>query len=261
MLLYPVGIIIAIAAMWASVVHLQQDVSSYYDLVAILVVFGGTFAVAVVTLPWGLKKDLTKGFLYLIGKSTANQRLALNESLHFYQSASGGAYKAADKRYLYQQILDEGFELVSLGLPKEKIESILTERVVQYVKRQKRVANAIRGLSKYPPAFGLMGTVLGLVNVMTGVSTGADGKQTAIKMALALVATMYGLIVANLVINPAGELILKRAIEEESQADMAIMAVLLVAEKVSALEAQETLNSFVSEEDRVSLISGYEEAV
>lgn len=53
-----------------------------------------------------------------------------------------------------------------------------------------------------------MGTVLGLVNLMRGISAGLDAKDTGVQMAVALVATFYGLIFANLIVNPAGEAIL-----------------------------------------------------
>ena len=96
-----------------------------------------------------------------------------------------------------------------------------------------------------------MGTVLGLVNVMTGVSNGADAKSTALKMSIALVATMYGLVVANLFVNPAGELIQRYANDDESLAQIAVEAVMLEINKSSYLEAQEYLNSFAPEESRL----------
>lgn len=260
MILYPIGLIIAMAAMFASVKHLNQNIIDYYDVVALFVVLGGTLAVTLVTIPWEYRKDVFRGLRFLLGKSNANMKDVVAECMSFVQTAPQGGYNTVKSDKLYHQILSDGFELVSLGMSSERIHQVLSERVHQFAKRQKKVANSIRSLAKYPPAFGLMGTVLGLVNVMHGVSGGADGKETSMKMAIALVATMYGLIVSNLVINPAGEMILKRANEEESQGDIAINAVLLLNEKASLLDSQEILNSFVSKEERVNILESFSEA-
>lgn len=260
MFIYPLGLIIAIAAIWGSLTHLDQSIGSYYDLVAILVVFGGTTAVAVITLPWVYKKDIFQSFSYLFVRSHKTPKETIEKCMTFFQQMNSGTYKSPTSKDLYLKILADGQELISLGMGREKVEQLLVERVVQHTRRRRRISNAIRSLAKYPPAFGLMGTVLGLVNVMQAVSQGADGKHTAIKMALALVATMYGLIVANLLINPAGELIFKRALEEEAQCELAIRTVLLVFDRASLLEAQETLNSFVPESDRINLLGSFQEA-
>lgn len=260
MILYPLGIIVAAIAMFASVRHLGQDIASYFDMVALLVVLGGTTAVTIVTIPWEFRKDIFQGVSFLFGKRNSTMKTVVADCINFIQQGSQGVYSSPKTNKLYQRILNDGFELVSLGLPSDRIEQILIERVQNHSKRQKRVANALRSLSKYPPAFGLMGTVLGLVNVMQGVSKGADGKETALHMAIALVATMYGLVVSNLVINPAGEMILKRANEEESQGEIAINAAILMKERASLLESQELLNSFVSDEHRVNILEGYTEA-
>jgi chemotaxis protein MotA len=73
-------------------------------------------------------------------------------------------------------------------------------------------------------------------------------------MAIALVATFYGLLVANLIVNPAGENIEKHTKEDEDRGVIAMQTILLAAERVNLLEAQEVLNSFVEERERVDVI-------
>jgi chemotaxis protein MotA len=72
-------------------------------------------------------------------------------------------------------------------------------------------------------------------------------------MAIALVATFYGLLIANLLVNPAGELILKKAQEEEELAEIAIQTLLLMNSKASQLEALETINSYVPLHERADV--------
>jgi chemotaxis protein MotA len=258
MSLFPVSILIVFLAFGASIIHLNQSARDYYDFVAFLLVIFGTFAVALVNIPWKYKRDLKIAFSRLFFGYKIDFKTCLKNSLD-YVSTPWDTSQRLNSTILYQSILKDGFELKSLNIPVEKIEIILNERIHSFLGRQKKIANAIKGLAKYPPAFGLMGTVLGLVNVMTGVSTGSDAKSTALKMAIALVATMYGLLVANLFVNPAGEMIQKYANDDESFAQIAVEAVLLEIHQTSLLEAQEYLNSFAPVESRISLTNNFNE--
>ncbi len=259
MSLFPVGILIALASFAAAISHLNQGVRNYFDWVALLMVFGGTLAVGVILIPWHLRKDLSRSLMDLIRPFSTNHKDVLNDCITTLRNRQAPESSAATNE-IYLSLLRDGVELLNLGFPAEKIRFILTERLHAYGRQKRKIANAVRSLAKYPPAFGLMGTVLGLVNVMRNVSNGGDGKQTALEMAIALVATMYGLVIANLFVNPAGELILKRTVEQESYGEIAVEAMILFAENVSLLESQEVLNSFVPNEQRISVISEQFEA-
>ncbi len=90
---------------------------------------------------------------------------------------------------------------------------------------------------------------------MRAITEGMDPRQTGVKMALALVATLYGLIVANFIVAPIGEAITKRVGLEQFHAEIALQSVLLAADRVSLLKSQEMLNSYVSKKQRVNIIS------
>jgi chemotaxis protein MotA len=150
--------------------------------------------------------------------------------------------------------MTDGTELIALGFDHSKIHSILSERIYQWGERKQRVANSIRSLAKYPPAFGLVGTVLGLVSLMRSISDGASSSEAGVRMAVALVATLYGLLTANLILNPAGENILKSVNEEKKAAEIALEAILMAAQGVNLLEAQEVLNSHVGPDDRINIL-------
>lgn len=255
MILYPFSLFIAFVAMAISIHHLGQEFKNYYDFVALMMVSGGTVAVAIATIPWEYRRQTMQGFLHLFKRERILYKKFLNNCLQLLSKRTGASPFAEQKGLgLHERIVNEGFELVALGLPSEKIETILKERIFQESRRARRVANSLRSLSKYPPAFGLVGTVLGLVNVMRGVSSGWDAQRTGLEMSVALVATLYGLIVSNLFVNPAGEMVLKKSHEEEELADIAVVAIVLYANNASLLEAQETLNSMVPEQDRLNIL-------
>jgi chemotaxis protein MotA len=256
-MIYPLGLIIAFISIALSVFHLRQSVFSYFDLVALLVVFGGTTAVAVITLPWEYRGELKKSFKDLFSARKRNPRELLGECMSLVQTArAGGTFSEFRTEGPAGDVLRDGAELLTLGFSAEKIETILGERIRQSTDRANRVANAIRSLAKYPPAFGLVGTVLGLVSLMRTLSDGGNAQETGLRMAVALVATLYGLLVSNLLLNPAGEHVLKFSVEDEKDGEIALQAVLLASERASLLEAQEMLNSFVDRKSRINILGG-----
>lgn len=250
------GLLIATASLVASIIHLGQSAASYYDFVGITMVIGGTIATAVITFPWVLKKEYKQQLTALVVKPSVDKKDLVTECLNFCKRVSLGNLKEAPTtKSITSQILKDGLELIQLGFKSDKIEILLKERLYQMTQRSKTVGTSFRSLAKYPPAFGLAGTVLGLVHLMRGVSDGMSPQETGVRMAIALVATFYGLLVANLVVNPIGEAISKNVQEEEKIGEIALQAVLLAADRIDLLESQEMLNSFVSTEDRVDFIS------
>ena len=248
------GLSLALISILGAIFHLHQSIALYFDLVALFVVIGGTIAVAIITLPWHYFPEIISGFKGLVSQQKRDPQLLVTESMRFIQSFySGSPARDFMVHGLAREVLNDGAEMLSLGFSAENLRAILSERIRETSDRQARVANAVRGLSKYPPAFGLIGTVLGLVSLMRSLSESSGAEETGMRMAVALVATLYGLLVANLIINPSGESLLKHSSIERKDADLALQAVLLAAERVPLLECHEMLNSFVHPRHRISL--------
>lgn len=255
-MMFLLGIGVAAIALISAVIHLNQEAAHFWDFVAFACVSGGTLAVALMTFPWQYRKNIVSSILSLIYRRQKSENEALIDSIRFLREMNSGATKwSPPAAHLTDQIFKDAIELSGLGFNKEKIHSILEERILQNFERSQRVANSFRSLAKYPPAFGLAGTVLGLTTLMRKVSGGADAKQTGFMMAIALMATFYGLLTANLIVNPAGEALAKMAMLEKRSGEIALHAVLLWIDGANLLEAQEILNSYVAKEHRVNVLT------
>lgn len=260
-MIYLLGLVLAIASLTAAVIHLAQDMHNYWDFVAFVCVFGGTIAVALMTFPWQYRRLVASSMLRLFSGQRRNDGQIVLQCIDFVKGwQSGNQTYQGEVRTLAGEVLRDGSELMTLGFSQDRVREILDERIHQSFERHQKVSQAMRSLSKYPPAFGLAGTVLGLVTLMRKVSEGADAKQTGFMMAVALMATFYGLLTSNLLVNPAGENMAKTALAEKKQAEIALHAVLLCMQKASLLEAQEIINSYVTKDQRVNLLGEMAEA-
>jgi len=253
----PIGLFIGILSFVGAMMYLGQGLSSIYDFVALIMVVGGTIAAAVMVLPWEMKAEIKWAFSKLIKRSgyPLAQVIADCENATKTKSCSDEVAKR-----IYGSLLREGFELKQIGITNEHVEIILRERLDARIRRLRRVTGVLKGIAKYPPAFGLMGTVLGLVNVMRGVSRGMPASETALEMALALVATMYGLIMANYLIGPFGEVLTQSVQGEEYAGEIAISAVMLSLTEDSQIVTSEFLQSYINAGERMSQFTGEDAA-
>jgi len=230
--------------------HLGQSPQNYFDVVAFIIVWGGTTIVAVTLLPWEYRGHLLKVFFMLFKP----EKYKYSHVLKLMQQAFIEKKVTVSKRPdLYERIIVQGLEYLQLGLDKDRILRILEDQIALEGRRMKRIGLTIRNLAKYPPAFGLIGTVFGLVNIMRQLEGVTEASRLGAEMSIALVATMYGLLVANFIINPLGEFILKKIEEQEEYADIALEAIGLMTENASQLEFHEQLNALVPVQLRMSL--------
>src|SRR5690606_13908396 len=101
-----------------------------------------------------------------------------------------------------------------------------------------------RVLAGFAPAFGMLGTVVGLVNLM---SVMGDGDVAAIgqQMAIALMTTLYGILLANLLFKPVAVKLERRTEQRLVVMNMVLQGISLMCEKRGPAMVRETLKSFM----------------
>lgn len=251
------GLFIALVGLYLATLLLEQSLSYFFDSVAFVVVFGGTIAVSIMTAP-SLKAAVIFNFVYEALRGNSGLRPKAIESAVIL--LRDGQQPVNPKR-IDEVLLTEGAELYRLGFSSESIQNILSDKVDQYIQAGNTVSVWIKSISKYPPAFGLAGTVLGLIHLMRSLSQTSDPTQTGLLMSIALIATLYGIILSNLLFAPIAERIKMNLDEYISLSEISLKAIELLSENSNLLMAQETLNSKIfAQKDKLNLIGQMSEA-
>lgn len=244
---YLLGLLIFCCGFFLAKTHLGQSVIEYWDFVAFFVVAFGTIAVLVISFPSASAKMLMNDFFYKLFVRSPSLKITAKKLWDITEKKE----PISKPKFIEQQLLNDGLELISLGFSKDKIQEILVNRFDQYAKKMNLLSNWLRRNAKYPPAFGLAGTVLGLIHLMRGIASGIGTQETGLRMAIALVATFYGLLISNLVLNPLGEWLVEEIKKDEVKAEMAIATVGLIIDGANQVEIQEVLNSYVDPTERI----------
>ncbi len=246
---YTIGLFIAIIGFVLASHHLEQGISAYWDFVAFTVVGLGSLAVLLITFPSAPFGLLVRRFVAKFLMGSPSLKSHIERCLKVFQEKK---IEGSDQS-IEAQILRDGLELLSLGMDSERIAQILSRRFEQHTQRLNLLSGWLKRGSKYPPAFGLAGTVLGLIHLMRGISAGIDTKETGIRMAVALVATFYGLLISNMILNPLGEWLQEEIKRDEVKAEASLQLIQLLSEDATILEAHEMMNSFLMADEKTNL--------
>lgn len=136
-------------------------------------------------------------------------------------------------------LVDKGIEWISVGLSQANISSLCEEYSRVEVDEIFRTASTIKNLSKYPPALGMMGTVLGLLGVFSNLNAEEGAAAVGIGLAIALTSTLYGLVVTNFLISPMAELIYQYGEIKENENALIKDTLMLISEGASKVLVKE----------------------
>ncbi|OFZ18443.1 MAG: hypothetical protein A2X94_00420 [Bdellovibrionales bacterium GWB1_55_8] len=136
-------------------------------------------------------------------------------------------------------------------MDKKGIIKILRARVATMYHRHLDDSIKFKIVGKYPPAFGLMGTTLGMIGLLQKIGQEGGQKLIGPAMSLALVATFYGIALANLVFNPISENLQDSAKETKLKNTIIVEGVALIMDRVNPIVLAEELNSFLLPSERI----------
>jgi chemotaxis protein MotA len=166
------------------------------------IVFGGLAAAALISFRESQLRAMARGCV-LMFRDDASIEPEIQLLVKF-----AGDYVRKDVRGAEATINDTqspflklGFQLVLDSTPIDDLLRILEWRIKQMREEESSTARCFRSLAAFAPAFGMLGTLVGLIAMLANLTT-PDFQVISANMALALTATLYGVITAYLVFRP-----------------------------------------------------------
>ncbi len=222
-----VGFFIAALVLVFGVFKTLPNPGLFFDSHALLLVCGGTLAAALISVRYKKLEELCSLFFYgLLLKRTkptldhARELLLLSALTHNSKSI----YIHFDLSHPFAR---EAFELAKKNyLEEDELKILLIKRNEFFKRSYQSDAKALNNLGKFPPAFGLLGATTGMIAMMTQLGRNQD--QIGQAMAIALIATFWGIALANLVLLPLADYAAKVAHEDQVTRQMIAEAIILI---------------------------------
>lgn len=250
-----IAFIIGLAVFGLSAFTSTKNPFIYMNGHAALVVFGGTFAAAAISFGfhrlWTLTSILSRrvfgGYRHFDPQEMIKTIMQLSE---VYRNQPEDLKNSLAS--VRDPFLKEALTMVSENyLSKEDINRLLLTRTVSIHQRYHEEAVKFKALAKFPPAFGLMGAVMGMIGSMSEIGSSGAGSSVGPSLALALVGTLYGVALANLVILPLAENLMDSSREIKVKNMLISEAVQLMLQKKNPVLMAEDLNSYLLASERL----------
>ncbi|MFS2009089.1 motility protein A [Azospirillum sp. CT11-132] len=139
-----------------------------------------------------------------------------------------------------------GLQLIADGTPVNDILHVMNWRIQKLIERESVQSRLYRTLAGLAPAFGLLATLVGLIGMMAQLGT-ATISQVGEHMSVALVATLYGVVLANLVFKPIAIKLEQRTARRVAMLNVLLEGIILVRLGRSPTVIAEALAEFVRE--------------
>jgi len=205
-----IGLVGAFGLVFAAI-FMGGNAAGFVDIPSIAIVVGGTFAVTFVMFPLGVVIGTIKvGLKTLMIKSNDPQNI-IRLITSLADTARKQSLVSLEKVAIDDPFLKKGVMLVVDGSSETLVRSVMEIELDFMRQRHRQGQSVFKGMGTMAPAFGMIGTLIGLVNMLSNLS---DPSSIGPAMAVALLTTFYGAVLANCVFLPMATKLEERSAED-----------------------------------------------
>lgn len=244
------GMLSGIAIVLLSIYITAQDAWSFVNLPGLAVVLGGTMAATLLAYPL---REVLRVFKVLWIVLRNEKLYARDDQQELVEVArqlmQGKIAKVEDQlEQIHNPFLRTGIQMLMDRTPPQDIAELLEWRILKMKIRERAEAQVYRSMAAFAPAFGMLGTLIGLVNMLHGMG---ESSMTEIgrDMAFALLTTLYGIALANLFFKPIAIKFERRTERRVQLMNMILEGILLISRGRSAPYIREYLATFFANVD------------
>lgn len=241
-----IGLVGGVALIIVSML-LAASLGIFLDLTSIIIVIGGaTFATLI---RWTLPKFIggMKAGIKTIFASPADPKELIDIIIELAQKARKESILALEKVTVEDPFLAKGVRYLVDGYPPESINEMLEGEIDGMSQRHADCRSIFEQMGEACPAWGMIGTVIGLIVIMANLS---DPNAIGPGIAVALITTLYGAIVANLVFVPLASKLKFRSSEEVANMSLVLEGVNSISKGDNPKVIRQKLEASLPPKDR-----------
>lgn len=189
------------------------SVHAYLDPASFLIVLGGAVAATLVAFPIERVRRLPAILLKTLFYRPADPMRLIDQMVEFAEIARRDGILALEDLTsdMDDPFIITGVQMAVDGTDPEVIQQVMETELEQLVDRHESGRGLLEAIGKYAPAFGMIGTLIGLVAMLKSMD---DPARIGAAMAVALLTTLYGAVLAYMVALPMAEKLARRSSEE-----------------------------------------------
>lgn len=234
------------------------EIGNFMDSSSIMIVCGGTICAVVASFPFSMLKNVGKHLLKLFSNKKFKVEPIIDLLVEFAQLARKNGLLALEEKAneLEDPFFKQGILLVVDAMEADKVREMLETEVGSMDQRHQDEIAIYEKAAAYAPAFGMIGTLIGLINMLKGMDLSTGSSDTlGLSMATALVTTFYGCMLANLFFMPIAKKLRIRNEEEILYKQIIIEGVIGIQSGENPKNLKEKLVSLLHQQKQTKLLN------
>ncbi|EED30902.1 flagellar motor component [gamma proteobacterium NOR5-3] len=221
----------------------------FINVPSILIVLGGTVMVVMIKFSMGQFFGAFKVALTAFINKTSDPEELIEKIVELANIARKEGMLALENQEIDNDFLDEGVKMLIDGNSREVVNTVLSKDMQQTIERHTWGAKVFSATADVAPAMGMIGTLIGLVQMLSNMS---DPKSIGPAMAVALLTTLYGAMLANMIAMPIADKLTLRKADELRVRSMCIDGVLAIQEGQNPRIIESMLKAYLEPDKRGS---------
>jgi chemotaxis protein MotA len=232
----------------ATMVLMGGDLHMFISEHAIIIIFGGSFAATLIRFPLAtMMHGLPMGASYAFKLTSTNARDLVDEIAGLAEIARKQGPIGLEKVEVDDPFLAKGIRFVADGYDGDFIRDNLERDRDNFLTHLDEGQKIYRAVGDCAPAFGMIGTLIGMVQMFANMT---DPSKLGPFMATALLATLYGALVANMFCLPIADKLHLKLVDEEINRTLIIDGILMIRDAKSPTLVREMLLAYLPEKHR-----------
>jgi chemotaxis protein MotA len=193
-----IGLVGAIVMIIGSMIY-AGGVAPFVDYASVVIVFGGTFFIVMMKMPMGVFIGHFKAMGKAFKPSIFDMPTIIERMVELAAMARKDGMMALEGQQVPDRFFERGLQMLIDGADEGKLVKALKQEIKAMKLRHEGNHSALKAWIDYGPAMGMVGTLIGLVLMLGNMS---DPKSIGPAMAVALLTTLYGALIANVIFGP-----------------------------------------------------------
>ncbi|NQT34118.1 MotA/TolQ/ExbB proton channel family protein [bacterium] len=229
----------------------QEGAMWFLSITSVGIVFGGTLGATLVNFPMKDVMTVFKVMMKVFTSSNISYMETIDRLVSLAERARREGILAIERELetVEDEFLRSGIQYAVDGTEPEYIRAIMESELNNVEERHKLGQSIFIAMGTYAPAFGMIGTLIGLIQMLSQLE---DPTKIGAGMATALVTTFYGALAANLFFLPMAGKLANRSKEEVLQKELILEGILSIQSGDNPRFVREKLLTFLSPTNRIS---------
>ncbi len=233
------------------------DFGQFINAPSIIIVAGGTVMASLMKFPLGAFLGAFKVAMKAFLHKADSPAVLIAEAMELSNAARKSGLLALENMEINNEFLKQGIQLCVDGHDPEFVKRMLSKDINQAIERHEVGQNIFKAIGDMAPAMGMIGTLIGLVQMLSAMD---DPKSIGPAMAVALLTTLYGAVIANAFALPIADKLAYRSGEERCNKSLILETIAGIQEGLNPRVLETLLKTYLPEHQREAATEGSAES-